>query len=314
MDTTRARAKPASEERIARAERAEALIAKLESQIARDAKTRAKLLGSVAAQGLVEPHRDYHAYALGADQADCELAIGDARPLRGLMSVGPARLADLLEQVAHAAPGTHVTRLWTRLLDSDRAEFTRRGAAADARRLSGASTLKSDQRTVFAASLARTTAAHGHRDEVAYVLGADLFACGLFADDAIAMLGLMSVGPTRLATELRTVAGRSQVYVARLWPELLKRHRDEYEARGSLVRWQRRWARYNAEFEAWIASGRRDIDDWRPKAMTASQRHLVRDTAIICSAEIPEEMDRGTAHDWLMAMGANTIFKKETAI
>ena len=47
--------------------------------------------------------------------------------------------------------------------------------------------------------------------------------------------------------------------------------------------------------------------------MTSDQRHLVRDTAIIRGAEIPEAMDRGAAHDWLMAMGANTLFRKEMA-
>ncbi|MES2337658.1 MAG: hypothetical protein V4537_06145 [Pseudomonadota bacterium] len=305
------RASFVTDERVSRSERADAMIAALESRIADDATTRAALLGAVAARGLVEPHRDYHAYALGADQADCELAIGDARALRGLMSVGPAALADLLDGVARNASGMYVTRLWVHLLDTDRPQFERRGAAVDARRLADPKNPSSDQRTVFEASLAKATAAHGHRDQIAYALGADLFACGLFAEDAVAMLGLMSIGPRHLATELREVAGPLPIYVPRLWPELLMRQRDDYEARGSLVRWQRRWARYHVEYEAWVSSARRHDDDWRPSPMTARQRHLVRDTANICGVAIPDQMDRGAAHDWLTAMGANTLFRKE---
>ena len=299
-----------SDDRVARAERADALIARLESRIAHDAAQRAALLGSVATLGLVEPHRSHHAYALGADQADCELASGDARALRGLMSVGPAKLADLLDAAAGETSGIHVTRLWPQLIDTDRAGFDRRGAAVDTKRLAAGGT-SGDQRTVFEAALARTSAAHGHRDEVAFVLGADLFWCGLFAADAVAMLGLMSIGPARLADELRAVASNKAIYVARLWPALLARHREDYEARGAMLRWQRRWARYRIDFEAWLTSSRRADEDWREKPMTSRQRHMVRDTALVLQTSIPENMSCGAAHDWLLEIGANTLYRKE---
>lgn len=305
------RARGNADDRAARAARADDLIARLESQIARDAATRAVLLGSVATASLVEPHRDHHAYALGADQADCELATFDAGAMRGLMSIGPKRLADLLDKAAEHAPAFHVTRLWRGILDADRNTYRQRGAAVDAKRLAATGSVPSDQRTVFEAAVAQGGVGQIHRDQIAFTLGADLFYCGLTAHDTIAMLGLMSIGPVRLAAELRDVAGAAPVYVAKLWPELLMRHRDDYEARGHLVRWQRRWARYRTEFEAWLANPRRDEDDWRTKPMTARQRHLVRDTAIVTGSGIPEDMDCGAAHDWLMASGANALFRKE---
>lgn len=307
-----ARARRASDEQASQAERADALIAMLESQIAYDAKARARLLGMLAAPGLVEPHRDHHAYALGADQADCELATGDARAMRGLMSIGPAALADLLEEVGRTAPAAHVTRLWSGILATDRERFAARGAAVDAKRLAYSGDGASDQQTVFEAALSRVGVSEVHRDQRAFTLGADLFFCGLTTQDAMAMLGLMSIGPLRLAGQLRDAGGSEKnTYVTRLWACILTRQREEYEARGQLVRWQRRWARYNVEFEAWLASPQRHEDGWREKPMTARQRHLVRDTAIITGRIIPEEMGCGAAHDWLMATGANALYRKE---
>lgn len=297
---------------IARADQADALIARLESRIAETASKRARALGVIAAPGLVEPHRDFHAYALGADQADCELATDDARAMRGLMSIGPTRLADLLDKAAQQTPSIHVTRLWRALLDTDHAGLTQRGAAVDGRRLQATDGISRDQRSVFEAAAARCGIFEVHRDQRAYTLGADLFYCNLTADDAVAMLGLMSVGPVRLAEELRAAAAREgEVYVARLWPRLLALRRDDYEARGRFVRWQRRWARYAVAVESWRVSSRRDDEDWRAQSMTVRQRHFVRDTAIMVGCSIPEGMNRGTAHDWLLETGANTIFRTE---
>ena len=165
---------------------------------------------------------------------------------------------------------------------------------------------------MFAGAGALVGATNLHRDQVAYLFGADLFYCKLIADDALAMLGLMSVGPIRLAALLREAADHAGgIYVARLWPRLLGLRRDEYEARGRLVHWQRRWARYNIDHEVWLASPRRLDDDWRAKPMTTRQRHLVRDTAIVLGQPIPAAMSCGAAHDWLMMVGANTIYRKE---
>lgn len=312
MTDSPARARQSTSDQAGRAERAGALIVRLEGQIANDAKRRAALLGSVAAPGLVEPHRDHHAYALGADQADCEFATHDALAMRGLMSLGPAVVAEHLEHVAKTAPGTHVTRLWPIIIANDRERLLTRAAAVDARRLSQLSDVSPDQQTVFETAVALAGGPGLYRDQLAYVCGADLVYCGLTAEDALAMLGLMSIGPGRLAELLRNATKDSNhIYVTRLWPHLLAAVREQYEARGRLVRWQRRWSRYNIDFEAWLASSRRHDEDWRGKPMTARQRHLVRDTAIVLDRSIPAGMDCGAAHDWLAAMGANTLFRKE---
>ncbi|MBV8849221.1 MAG: hypothetical protein JOZ16_06510 [Methylobacteriaceae bacterium] len=288
-----------------------ALINRLESRAALIASEKATALGVLAAPGLVEPHRSHHAYALGGDQVDCELATSDARAMRGLMSLGATALAALLDSVAAAQPSMHVTRLWSILLATDRDRFEARGTAVDRNRLVGGGGTAGDEKTVFEASLASSGIVDAHRDQHAFALGSDLFYCGLVANDAIPMLGLMSTGPACVAAELRRLGrGQATTYVGRLWREILARRRDDYEARGRLVSWQRRWARYNVAFEAWRQSGRADTVEWRPKPMTVGQRHMVRDTAIVLGIEIPAAMSRGAAHDWLMANGANALFRK----
>jgi hypothetical protein len=168
-----------------------------------------------------------------------------------------------------------------------------------------------DQRAVLTKAFEHPVVVEPHRDHHAYVLGSDLFYCGLATADGYAMMGLMSVGPARLAALLAEAAlTRPNSYVSRLWPILIDANRAEYEARGRYVSWQRRWATYREEADSWAAR-EPDATGWRALHMTSGQRYLVRDCAILRRVEIPDEMDRGQAHDWLMLNGANTVFRKE---
>lgn len=168
-----------------------------------------------------------------------------------------------------------------------------------------------DQRAVLTKAFEHPIVVEPHRDHHAYHLGADLFHCGLATGDALAMMGLMSTGPANVARLLMEAAKSApNIYVARLWPRLINAGRDEYEARGRYVGWQRRWAQYKERHDAFIASHDAGDDGWRDLHMSSGQRHLVQDSATMLDIDIPEEMTRGSAHDWLMRNGANIVYRK----
>lgn len=307
-DPSRPEGAPRLSPRAAADQRAAALLARLEAQVALAAAERDAALAIVRAPGVVTPHRYHHLYALGADQATCGLTVAEAQPMRGLMSIGPLPLADLLDEAAIAAPGAHVTRLWRSLLDADQSRYRARGAKVDAGRVDAGVAPLPDRRLAFGDTIDRVAAAEVHRDEHAFALGADLVLCGLSADDALALQGLMSAGPARVAAELRRAAGK-EGYVARLWLGVLARSREEYEARGAFVRWQRRWARYAERHAAWVASASYNAPDWRDQSMTPDQRATVRDTAILLGLDLPAGMTCGAAHDWLQHHGGNAVYR-----
>ncbi len=188
----------------------------------------------------------------------------------------------------------------------------RRQASAEVEQLEREVAATKDQIEVLRKALDRSPAAEPHRDYHAYALGADLHFAGLTAADATALTGLWSTGPANVAKLLMIAAETNPAtYVLRLLPSILNAHRDELEARGRLVQWRRRWAAYQAESEAWLASDLRTRDGgWRDLHMTSPQRHLIRTTALLLKIDIPELRSRGEAHDWLNTYGANLVYRK----
>jgi hypothetical protein len=181
-----------------------------------------------------------------------------------------------------------------------------------ARYLEGEIAATADQRVVLLKALNSSGIEEPHRDHHAYHLGADAHYCGLASGDALAMMGLLSTGPANVGRLLVEAAKAiPNIYVGRLWPRLIDANRDEYEARGRHVAWQRRWAAYKVDHDSWVASLADATDDWRARAMTSGQRHLVRDTAVLLDIDIPQGMTRGAAHDWLTRHGANIVYRKQ---
>lgn len=197
---------------------------------------------------------------------------------------------------------------------------TKASSAADARakatrlitRLETEIAATADQRAVMSKAFDHPVVVEPHRDHHAYHLGADLHFCGLATGDGLAMMGLMSMGPAHVAALLAVAAkDHPAIYVARLWPRLIDANREEYEARGRFVRWQRRWAMYKEEADSWRGYFLESPDgSWRELHMTSSQRYLVQDCAVLARIDIPEGMTRGAAHDWLQKNGANAVYRK----
>jgi hypothetical protein len=177
------------------------------------------------------------------------------------------------------------------------------GACALITRLESEIAASADQRRVLFKALDDAAVVEPHRDHHAYHLGADLHYCGLAAGDATAWMGLMSIGPAnvgKLLCELATT--KPHVYVGRVWGELIDARRNEFEARGRYVQWQRRWARYKVNAAGWARSAMH---------MTSGQRALVQDCATMLGVDLPQNLNRGAAHDWLRRHGANIVYRKE---
>lgn len=191
---------------------------------------------------------------------------------------------------------------------------TKQRAQALAAKLEQNIAATADQRAVLTKAFEHPVVVEPHRDHHAYHLGADLFYCGLATRDGLAMMGLMSTGPANVAQLLLEAAKTTpNIYVVRLWPRILNAKRDEYEARGRFVSWQRRWARYKEDQDGFVAMISPNDDRWRDLHMSSDQRHLVQDSAIILDIDIPEAMTRGQAHDWLMRHGANVVYRQGAA-
>lgn len=188
---------------------------------------------------------------------------------------------------------------------------TKQRARALAAKLEHEIAATADQRAVLTKAFEHPVVVEPHRDHHAYHLGADLFYCGLATGDGLALMGLMSTGPANVARLLLDAAKTTpNIYVARLWPRIVNASRDEYEARGRYVSWQRRWARYKEDQDGFVAMISPNNDGWRDLHMSSDQRHLVQDSAIMLDIDIPEELTRGEAHDWLMRHGANVVYRK----
>lgn len=203
----------------------------------------------------------------------------------------------------------------SRQVDRARARaHVKQRAQAVAAKLENNIAATADQRAVLTKAFEHPIVVEPHRDHHAYSLGADLFYCGLATGDALAMMGLMSTGPANVGQLLQHAARtKPNVYVARLWPTIINADREEYEARGRYVSWQRRWARYKEDHDGFAASTSSGEKSWRDLHMTSGQRHLVQDSAIMLDMDLPDELTRGQAHDWLMQYGANVVYRPGVA-
>ena len=102
-------------------------IAMRESRLAEARRERREARRDSAADETVEPHRNWHAYALGGDLADCGLQGGDAYALMGLRSLPIHRIVRLLLDAHDENPGVYVGRLLPGIVDTHRDELHARG-------------------------------------------------------------------------------------------------------------------------------------------------------------------------------------------
>ncbi len=123
---------PAAENKLGYNERQalEQEIAQRENRLAEARREQREARRDGTAGHTVEPHRNWHAYALGGDLADCGLQGGDAYALMGLRSLPIHRLIRLLLDAHDERPGIYVGRLLPGIIDTHRDELHARGLAA----------------------------------------------------------------------------------------------------------------------------------------------------------------------------------------
>jgi len=143
------------------------------------------------------------------------------------------------------------------------------------------------------------------------VIGAEPFDAGVPASDVDAWRGLLSCSPA-LLNDLCGKAGldgSGTPLLAMLAP-LIETYRTLLTRRGQDALFRRRHDRYLADCASWAAapeSVKQGV--WQFKRMTKGQRYEVIRTCQRLEIEVPGQMTRGQAADWLDSHGANLNYR-----
>lgn len=147
-------------------------------------------------------------------------------------------------------------------------------------------------------------------------LGAVLVAIGLAAGDADAVAGMLALNADEVMADMDALidADLSATF-GRALVAMIDRHDRDLSARGLYEAWARRLAAYHEARAEWLA---RDAEfrlggAWRQEVMTRGQRWLVRVTCRIRRVDLPGNLSRGDAADWLETHGANLNYREFVA-
>jgi hypothetical protein len=140
-------------------------------------------------------------------------------------------------------------------------------------------------------------------------IGGPYVDAGLGHGEADAHYALVQSTLDTLVDFARSIPGRQDLPLVSLIAMIIEREGDELANRAAVMQWTKRKATYDANLASWKAAEPAKGDNWRSLPMTAAQRYLIADTARILEIEVPEDMDRGAASDWLEANGAHVIHR-----
>ena len=134
---------------------------------------------------------------------------------------------------------------------------------------------------------------------------------GLGPQDADALKALLN----GTLDDLTNFAGRlpqaNAMPLLNLLVNIIARNRDDLTRLAAVLQWEQRKAAYEHDCAAWKAAEPTCTPTWRNLPMTRGQRFLIADTAALLEIEIPEDMARGAAADWLDANNANVVLRFE---
>ena len=134
---------------------------------------------------------------------------------------------------------------------------------------------------------------------------------GLGPQDADALKALLSGTLDDLANYARDFPQSHSVTLLDLLVDIIARYNADLTALAAALQWETRKAIYERDCAAWAAAEPTCDPAWRNLPMTRGQRFLIADTAALLEIEIPEDMDRGAAADWLDANNANVVLRLE---
>jgi hypothetical protein len=138
-------------------------------------------------------------------------------------------------------------------------------------------------------------------------IGGPYVDAGLRHDQANAHYGLIHATLDELTAFAREIPDWQDLPFVSLVAMIVKRNEGVLAARAAVMQWTKRKAAYEADRASWKAAKPEKGIGWRALPMTASQRYLIADTALILEIEVPEGLNRGMASDWLEANGAHLI-------
>lgn len=134
---------------------------------------------------------------------------------------------------------------------------------------------------------------------------------GLGAHDADALKGLLSCTLDDLANYTEDLPQAHSISLLKLIVSIISRHHADLAALAAAQQWERRKAKYEHDCAEWKAAEPTCDRAWRELPMTRGQRFLIADTAALLEIETPEDMNRGSAADWLDSNNANVVLRLE---
>lgn len=150
-----------------------------------------------------------------------------------------------------------------------------------------------------------------HRLYASACLAGPLVDAGLGPQDADALKGLLSGTLDDLASYARDLPQMHSATLLELLVDIIACHYADLTALAAALQWETRKAAYERDCAAWKAAEPTCDPTWRDLPMTKGQRFLTADTAALLEIEIPEDMNRGRAADWLDANNANVVLRLE---
>ncbi len=150
-----------------------------------------------------------------------------------------------------------------------------------------------------------------HRLYACACLAGPLVDAGLGPQEADALKGLLSGTFDNLVSYARDLPQAHSVTLLDLLVDIIARHNADLTALAAALQWETRKAAYERDCADWKAAEPTCDRAWRDLPMTRGQRFLIADTAALLEIETPEDMNRGSAADWLDANNANVVLRLE---
>jgi hypothetical protein len=147
-------------------------------------------------------------------------------------------------------------------------------------------------------------------------LGGVLVNLGLLAIDADALAGLLAFCADQVWADMdELIDADPSIPFGKAIVMVIDRHDRDLSARGLYQTWARRLAAYDEDRSEWLT---RDAEfrlegAWRNESMTRDQRWLIRVTCRLRRIDLPGNLSRGDAADWLEARGANMNYREFVA-
>ena len=189
-------------------------------------------------------------------------------------------------------------------------------ADADIARLGGDRAAITERRLALIAPRYKTVIAEPSEVHHKIALGGVLANHGLSAIDADALAGLLAFRADQVFGAIdELISADPSLSFGQAIVTMIDRNGRDMSARGQYETWVRRLAAYDEDRNEWLARDEEfQLDGaWRTEGMTRGQRWLIRVTCRLRGIDLPGQLSRGDAADWLEAHGANLNYREFTA-